>query len=929
MMIKMDWEVLANVIEQIQGLIRQGSEVSENDFEEPYFSEALRLLSLRPNVVSREQENNQGWFSEGDFELFQWERHRNFMINQLGDNGLSIMTKIGIDTNRIMDEIPNPKLDYDDGFDSRGLVVGSVQSGKTANFTSLIAKSIDSGYNLIIIFAGLIDDLRTQTQIRLDKTLFGQQNIPGYIQEVVDQNKIYSITDAGGDFQEFIPTIDEVPTTDAGYMDYYYTQVIRSNFPKVFIVKKNTDVLDRLLRIFFGEEGINQQDIGWNGRQRVLVIDDEADHASVDTGIINRFTRDELIYHLGLIGLSTAGTKRDMIDRYYEWRSRDNHDEAAETALPDENASQTNLKIRQLLNSFSHVSYVGYTATPFANLLTTPWPDDEGLGDTLYPRDFIASIEPPADYMGPTQIFSVDNQDINSILVNTTLNQEDDGVDEEVINNHLTSTDVDRHQIFLNLPESLANAIGDFIITGIIRDLRGQGNQHHTMLINTSHLSDDQDIVQEKVQQCMDHWSEMLRYGHGDADGDMIRNFLRERYLLIQPSLVHSNHTWEEISSKIDTNLDTNYFDSLADVASINYRSGEKLEYLAAEDRGGLRIIAIGGNRLSRGLTLEGLTVSYFARSSQYYDTLLQMGRWFGYRPEYDDLIRIHMSGRLINWFSHLANVENELRADIARFDVDERSPRELAVRIMTHEFMRVTGRVRPEHNRHIQVGYDASILRTRKLNQNIQIRDSNIQHASRLFCELNEDYDDAHSIRLWKNIDIDWILSLLQGHQTVDDIVGTFRIRDVINYITTMNAEGELNDWSVGLHIPGGNRQSTIQFGNHEIGTINRGPYKGTPVIGILEHTFEIVAVDLENYPECVMNNGRLDKNLMFDLRDETNGLILAYLIDKDSTDSNGLKLFTNPSQHGLAIIIVLPKSENGANLRREYIVLDGVDYD
>ena len=97
--------------------------------------------------------------------------------------------------------------------------------------------------------------------------------------------------------------------------------------------------------------------------------------------------------------------------------------------------------------------------------------------------------------------------------MNTTLNQDDDGVDEEVINNHLTSTDVDRHQIFLNLPESLANAIGDFIITGIIRDLRGQGDQHHTMLINTSHLSDDQDIVQEKVQQCMDHWSECC-YGH-------------------------------------------------------------------------------------------------------------------------------------------------------------------------------------------------------------------------------------------------------------------------------------------------------------------------------------------------------------------------------------------------------------------------------
>ena len=174
-----------------------------------------------------------------------------------------------------------------------------------------------------------------------------------------------------------------------------------------------------------------------------------------------------------------------------------------------------------------------------------------------------------------------------------------------------------------------------------------------------------------------------------------------------------------------------------------------------------------------------------------------------GTELRYDDLIRIHMSGRLINWFGHLSEVENELRADIARFDVDERSPRELAVRIMTHEFMRATGRVRPEHSRRIQIGYDASILRTRKLNQNIQVRGSNIQHASRLFCELDEDYVDEHSIRLWKNISTEWVLSFLRGYQTVDDVVGTFRIRDVINYIAHMNGENELNDWSVGLHIP------------------------------------------------------------------------------------------------------------------------------
>jgi len=925
-MIDMDWELLADVVERIQRDIRLGNEIDSRDYEETYFDEACRLLSLRPSVVSRENVENNDWFTKGEFELYQWNRHKNYMVRKLGDKGLSIMTKIGIDTDRIMDELPNPSDPNNLNFDCRGLVVGSVQSGKTANFTSLIAKSVDAGYNLIIVFAGLIDDLRTQTQIRLNRTLFGDNNSDNSIEEAIDENKWYPITNENEDFREFSPTTD---SSSSNPWDYYYSQVIRSEQPKVFVIKKNTDVLDRLLRVFFGENGLDKIDHDWTNRQRVLVMDDEADHASVDTRIINRYTRDELMNHLRQIGLSTAGTKRDMVERYFIW-ARGNPENAEGTPLPDEDASQTNLKIRQLLNSFSCVSYVGYTATPFANLLTTPWPDDEGLGDTLYPRDFVASIEPPGDYLGASEIFSVDEeQQERPYIINTTLNQEDDGIDEETINEQLISQSIERHPIYLYLPESLAFAIGDFLVTGIIRELRGQEGEHHTMLINTSHLSDIQDIVQEKVQQCIDHWRELLHYGAGDSDGDSIREFLRQRFVIIEPNLTHSNHTWEEILVKIDTNLEHNYIDSLAEVASINHRSGQKLQYLEAEERGGLRIIAIGGNRLSRGLTLEGLTVSYFARTSQYYDTLLQMGRWFGYRPEYDDLIRIHMSGRLINWFEHLANVEDELRIDIARFDVDERSPRELAIRIMTHEFMRATGRVRPEHTRNVQIGYDSSILRTRKLNQDIQTRSSNLQHASDKFSQLDRNFTDGHSIRLWKNISAEWVVELLERYQTVDDVVGTFRIREVINYITHMIGENELSDWSVGLHIPGANRQNTIQFGGSEVGTISRGPYKGTPVIGILEHTFEIVAVDLDEYPNCVMNNGRLDKNIMFNIRTEQNGLILAYLIDKDSSDSNGLKLFTNPSQHGLAIIIVLPNSEAGSMLRRDYIVLAGVDYD
>ena len=298
-MIEMDWNILAEVVEQIQNNLRQGNEILSADYEEPYFSEACRLLSLRPNVVSSENEENNTWFTRGDFDLYQWNRHRDFMIQKLGENGLSIMTKIGIDTDRIMDEISNPNIPDSEEFDCRGLVVGSVQSGKTANFTSLIAKAVDSGYNLIIVFAGLIDDLRTQTQIRLNRTLFGDNSVVGAIKEENGSKKWYSLTNEDQDFQEFTPTLED---SQSNTWDYYYTQVLRSNVPKVLIIKKNTVVLERLLRVFFGENGVSALDSNWINRQRVLIIDDEADHASVDTGVVNRYSRDELIHQLTAIG---------------------------------------------------------------------------------------------------------------------------------------------------------------------------------------------------------------------------------------------------------------------------------------------------------------------------------------------------------------------------------------------------------------------------------------------------------------------------------------------------------------------------------------------------------------------------------------------------------------------------------------------------
>ena len=561
------------------------------------------------------------------------------------------------------------------------------------------------------------------------------------------------------------------------------------------------------------------------------------------------------------------------------------------------------------------MAYVGYTATPFANLLTSPWPREEELGDTLYPADFIASIEPPDEYLGPRHFFkndqadSEDSVDPRTLLVNVEDGEEgeEDPDDEQTIVSHLLREDIVADGPYRRVHRTLAEAVGDFLISGIVRKIRGQGNKHHTMLINTSHLNDEQEVIRAKVEELIDYWRECLHYSPTDTDAKPVRELLKSRFNLMKRNMTGEKPSWGMLSISSTQATSDHYIDSLAEVASINYQTGEKLEYLEKASEG-LRIIAIGGNRLSRGLTLEGLTVSYFIRSSGNYDTLLQMGRWFGYRPGYGDLVRVHMSGRLINWFEHLSDVESQIRGDIARFDQGEekKTPMDLAVRIRTHPTMQVSGRIRAEDTVVIRSGYDGEILRTSRLSQIGSDRKSNISLGSKLLSKLSKlESKDAHGIRLWKDgVKTNEVLSFISRYKTSEDQLGTFNSNDVSKYIDEMTGKGELKNWSVGVHIPGKNRSDELELGGMTIGTINRGPSKGTPQIGILEHTFEILGVDLDGYPDSVTDDdGKWNKDEMWRLRGVDQPLLLIYMIDKRSRDVSGKPLFTDQSQHGLAV--------------------------
>ena len=709
-------------------------------------------------------------------------------------------------------------------------------------------------------------------------------------------------------------------------------------------------------------------------------------------------------------------------------------------------------------------------------LLTTPWPNENDLtiGDTLYPRDFVASLLPGKEYMGPKKIFCPEDEDeetpyiviiggeksgrklkadfldkisedgpdeevlpkefteaVADFLITGTANGIYNGgeqdPEEEIINIEINSEDRDElrdrekakkcvswlishwqnmhrgpekeevekffwkrirtcwphlpyneggmsnirealfadgrtfmnrsenasyvirtnqgldedeildqlqqardNSIFCDVPESLGMAVADYLVTGAIRKLRGQGEKHHTMLINTGFLANDHNRLKKKVQDLIDHWHRSMRY-NTDPDHPKIWDLMKKRFSLIKDNLVHSSHEWEEVRSELDPSSPGSFFDQLADVASINYNSEDQLEYLRKAEDGGLKIIAVGGNRLARGLTLEGLTVSYFIRTSRNYDTLLQMGRWFGYPTGYDDLIRLHTTERIVQWFQHLAGVEEQVRSDISRYEtlVPTRTPRDLAVRIMTHPDMNVSGRIVSDDVRTITCGYDGEILLTNQLNNRTDIRKSNWDHGSDLFKEINSDPDMTRDgMSLWRNVGSDWILRFLNGYRTVSNLresPNTFSSPDVCRYIETLFQRGELENWSFAITTPSESRgQKEVDFGGRRLKTVKRSGPNG--VIGRLLTGDNIVAMDLDGYEDGEFNSNSTKK--MFEARDKGTGLMLAHLIDKDSHSDKYGNLFDDTSQHGLALAIVLPDSNAGFRLRREYMALAGMAY-
>lgn len=724
---------------------------------------------------------------------------------------------------------------------TRGLVLGYVQSGKTANFTAVIAKAADAGYRFFLVLSGINNALRRQTQERLDREIIA-----------LNPEEWVTITDSVHDFRA-------TTNVNAFLGD-------RASVKILGVVKKNKFRLARLL--------------DWLRSARpevlrncpVLIIDDEADQASPNSA-------------------------RDQEDR---------------TAI--------NRYLIEILETLPKAAYVGYTATPFANLLIDPAPEKD-----LYPRDFIVDLPRPDDYFGPERIFGRDPLDWEEP------DAASDGLDmirrvpDEEVPLLKPANARAREGFRPALTDSLRQAVRYFLLASAARRSRGQEKEHCSMLVHTSEYTSVHDGFKDPIE---NERSSLLR-GLKAKDKDLL-NLLREQWeaeqVRVPPALVGRTPTsFDQLLPFLESALTD------AEVILEHSRSATRLNY----SEPGRLYIVVGGNVLSRGLTIEGLTVSFFIRSASAYDTLLQMGRWFGFRPGYEDLPRMWMTKELEDYFRHLAVVEREIRYDIDRYKNREITPLEFGVRIRTHPQLAVTSKLKMQHAVAAEMSFAGQAPQTLVFrHKDPDWLKSNIDATRRLVAAIRsrgitDERAGGRPHRIFRRVPVDDVLAFLADYR-IDSSQVEMPSALLLSYIGAQNDKGRLKSWNVAIVGRSDPKWGSIVLGHSdEVPLVNRAKYDrrtdGLADVKALMSALDPGA-DLAVPSESLRKLSRTELLLQRDELLPDIGLILLYPINKDSQPAPGTR---DPKRqpldavdHVIGLALAFPNPKD--NTPQSYVTAD-----
>jgi len=797
----MSFPTLSDAISAARFHLRSGRPLE--DYFEYYQVELAWQADIRdavqPKKLIDETEEDSKWTSRlTEDDWFYWKRLYDYLVHDKGweINGVD---SIAHWSEKILARMPDPITKT---FRSQGLVIGYVQAGKTANYTALSARAADAGYRFIIILSGIHVSLRQQAQDRLDQELTGEAEVgvgkPEY------GRQWYRITQ------------------DFDFPDTIGTEILQASQPKLAVVKKTCNTLRKI------EAWLKEADPEALKATPILIIDDEADQASVNTG-------------------------DDRPPAEFDDTDADIEAEDDDTA-----PSKTNELIRGILKLIPRVSYVGYTATPFANVLIDPDSVDREVGRGLFPKDFILQLPRPKGYTGTRELFG-DYLDEGKDVLRFVRAEERDQLRPR-----------GRQRFRAEITESLVKAVYDFLFAGAIRLLRGQLNQPNTMLIHTTHQTAAQGQIVDKVIEFVQGIEGAWNLS-GTGDGSLhnkLSIYWDEEYRFFPDGL-------EDVSFSIIEPHLAKVINSI-EVLELNSVAGDELDY---DRKGERQIIAVGGNRLSRGLTLEGLTVSYFLRTSTMADTLLQMGRWYGHRKGFDDLIRIYTTRQLASWFSEIAIIEEDLRDEIYRLNELGIMPDQVGVKIRRHSSLILTSRLKMKTGVTIRTGYSGSHPQTIvfPLDQKDML-DANIDLVRTNFDDLAFASVSEGGI-LARTVSPEKIISFVRNYKYAPE-TKTINKDNLANWIEEKVNAGYIGDWSVYVDSLVSRDSRVFQLGGHSLGMVNRSRLPQSHSIGTLVDP-KHEGIDLPGGPDTYRRDNSFNAVRMREARDASSALLIIYPIN------------------------------------------------
>ena len=629
------------------------------------------------------------WYHEENIEdPYFWTRYKRYLeeFSSLNPKSIELLDKTTLP--QIMNCLGNPTEEFEGIRLRRGLVIGDVQSGKTATYSGLICKAVDAGYKVVILLAGITESLRQQTQQRIDEGIVGLARTMNPILKTPETHRVgvgldmkeVRATSLTTQAYDFIATNDNIVTS------------LASHKTVLLVIKKNVSVLNKLYNWL---KNNNYDPSKGYIDCPLLLIDDEADNASLNT----------------------------------------NKDET--------NPTKTNAKIRQICALFKNATYVGFTATPFANCFIDPDSVDSMKNADLFPENFMYVLPSPSTYIGAKKIFDEDGAFHRNVRFITDIEEPDYASDEY---KDRASNDIDglnngpfyyKHSKNWDgvFPKSLTHSMYCFFLANTIRDLRGDSGKPRSMLVNMSRFVKVQRVIKEHVEKIYNDFKSKIEFSFSGTDAD--------KNLPLYKTL---EELWNKHYSFIgDISIDRvlhkeNLIKAIKDIKIVVVNGSKNSNKLDYKKNPSLRVIAVGGIALSRGLTLEGLLTSYFYRNTATFDVLMQMGRWFGYRPKYEDIFQIWTTMASARWYDEISKASEDLKERLRKMFDQHLTPKDFGIKVRDNcEELQITAsnKMRMSFDLNEQVSFYGNLHETSYISLNTEQNKKNVAQTKALASQL------------------------------------------------------------------------------------------------------------------------------------------------------------------------------------------------